>query len=69
MGRADGPRSVQSPAREALVLGVIDLVAEDLEDLLAQIDGMTVELDNDSVTLETAETRSIASRRTGATTS
>lgn len=42
------------PAREALELGVIDLVAEDLEDLLAQIDGMTVELDSGSVTIETA---------------
>ena len=43
------------PAREALELGVIDLVAEDLEDLLAQIDGMTVKLDSGSVTLETAD--------------
>ncbi|MDE0227122.1 MAG: nodulation protein NfeD [Gammaproteobacteria bacterium] len=42
------------PAREALELGVIDLVAEDLEGLLAQIDGMTVELDSGSVTIETA---------------
>ena len=43
------------PAREALELGVIDLVAEDLEDLLAQIDGMTVELDSGSATLDTAD--------------
>ena len=43
------------PAREALEIGVIDLVAEDLEDLLAQIDGMTVELDSGSVTIETAD--------------
>ena len=42
------------PAREALELGVIDLVAEDIEDLLAQIDGMTVDVDGRSVTLETA---------------
>ena len=42
------------PAREALELGVIDLVADDLEDLLAQIDGMTVDVDGRSVTLETA---------------
>ena len=41
------------PAREALELGVIDLVAEDLEDLLAQIDGMTVDVDGRPVTLET----------------
>ena len=45
------------PAREALELGVIDLVAEDLEDLLAQIDGMTVALDNGSVTLDTADSQ------------
>ena len=42
------------PAREALELGVIDLVAEDIEDLLAQIDGMTVDVDGRPVTLETA---------------
>ena len=42
------------PAREALELGVIDLVADDIEDLLAQIDGMTVDVDGRAVTLETA---------------
>ena len=42
------------PAREALELGVIDLVADDIEDLLAQIDGMTVDVDGRTVTLETA---------------
>ena len=42
------------PASEALELDVIDLVAEDIEDLLAQIDGMTVDVDGRPVTLETA---------------
>ena len=42
------------PAREALELEVIDLVAEDVEDLLAQIDGMTVDINGREVTLETA---------------
>ena len=42
------------PAREALELGVIDLVAEDMEDLLAQIDGTTVDVNGRPVTLETA---------------
>ena len=43
------------PAREALELGVIDLVAEDIDDLLAQIDGMTVDINGRSATLETAD--------------
>ena len=43
------------PAREALELGIIDLVAEDLDDLLAQIDGMTVDVNGRSATLETAD--------------
>ena len=42
------------PAREALELGVIDLVAEDIEDLLAQIDGMTVDVGGRQATLDTA---------------
>ena len=42
------------PAREALELEVIDLVAEDVEDLLAQIDGMTVDVNGREVTLATA---------------
>ena len=43
------------PAREALELGVIDLVAEDVDDLLAQIDGMTVDVNGRPATLETAD--------------
>ncbi len=41
-------------AEEALELGVIDFVAEDLEDLLGQMDGFQVEVDHQEVTLHTA---------------
>ena len=40
------------PAGEALQLGVINLVAGDLAQLLAKIDGMEVELDGEIVTLD-----------------
>ncbi|MBD0426496.1 NfeD family protein [Aquisalinus flavus] len=42
-------------ANEALDLGVIDLVADDLDDLLAQIDGMVVETATGEVTISTAD--------------
>ena len=41
-------------SEEALDLGVIDLVARDLDDLLARIDGRTVEVKGQQVTLHTA---------------
>src|SRR5690606_19941207 len=41
-------------ASQALELGVIDVVARDLDDLLRQIDGRTVELPSGKITLETA---------------
>ncbi|MFS8608255.1 MAG: nodulation protein NfeD [Gammaproteobacteria bacterium] len=41
-------------ASQALELGVIDVVARDLDDLLRQIDGRTVELPSGEITLETA---------------
>jgi membrane-bound serine protease (ClpP class) len=41
-------------ATEALELNVIDLIAEDLEDLLEQLDGRTVDTTRGSVTLSTA---------------
>ncbi len=40
--------------QEALELGVIDLVADDLDDLLAKLDGRTVPLGTHEVTLHTA---------------
>jgi membrane-bound serine protease (ClpP class) len=40
---------------EALEIGVIDLVANNREDLLAQLDGRVVEIDGESWTLETAD--------------
>jgi membrane-bound serine protease (ClpP class) len=42
------------PAEEALELGVIDFVAEDLGDLLEKIDGMVVELKGREHTMETS---------------
>jgi len=42
-------------ADEALTLGVIDFVASDVKDLLAQMDGLEVEVDGEQVRLETAE--------------
>ncbi len=42
-------------AEEALELGVIDFVADDLEDLLAQMDGLQIEVNRQQVTLHTAE--------------
>jgi membrane-bound serine protease (ClpP class) len=41
-------------AQEALELGVIDFVADDLTDLLDQMDGFQVEVHNQEVTLKTA---------------
>jgi membrane-bound serine protease (ClpP class) len=41
-------------ATEALELGVIDFVAEDLDDLLAQMDGFTIQLHGETVILATA---------------
>lgn len=40
-------------AEEALELGVIDFIAQDTADLLAQLDGFTIEVQGDEVTLET----------------
>jgi len=40
------------PAGEALKLGVINLVANDLPQLLAKIDGMTVDIDGRNITLD-----------------
>ncbi len=42
-------------ANQALEQGVIDVVADDLDDLLQAIDGRTVEIDGREVVLETAE--------------
>ncbi len=41
-------------AQEALELGVIDFVANDLDDLLRQIDGFVVEVNGEEITLHTA---------------
>ena len=41
------------PATEALAMDVIDIVAEDIDDLLMQMDGMTVRVDGRDMTLST----------------
>ena len=45
------------PAQEALEEDIIDVVASDRRDLLEQIDGLEIELDGRTVTLETANAR------------
>jgi membrane-bound serine protease (ClpP class) len=47
--------AVSLTASEALELNVIDVVANDIDDLLAQIDGRIVEVANEPVTLATAQ--------------
>lgn len=47
--------AVSVTSREALELGVIDYVAEDLDDLLAQIDGKTVKVASGEKTLQTKD--------------
>ena len=46
--------AVSLPADEALAIKVVDIVATDLDDLLQQIDGRVVEMNGQSVTLDTA---------------
>ncbi|MEW6590380.1 MAG: nodulation protein NfeD [Pseudomonadota bacterium] len=46
--------AVSLPADEALALKVIDLVATDLDDLLKQLHGRTVQVDGAAITLDTA---------------
>ena len=45
------------PAREALEQNVIDLVVEDLDELLAALDGETIDVDGAKVTLDTSDNR------------
>lgn len=42
-------------AHEALELGVVDFIAKDLDDLLAQLDGFSVLVDGEEVTLDTGD--------------
>ncbi|MCU0809815.1 MAG: nodulation protein NfeD [Thiobacillaceae bacterium] len=46
--------AVSLPADEALAIKVVDIVASDLEDLLQQVDGRIIEMNGESVTLDTA---------------
>jgi membrane-bound serine protease (ClpP class) len=45
--------AVSLPADEALAINVIDIVATDLGDLLQQVDGRVIEMNGQSVTLDT----------------
>lgn len=45
--------AVSITANEALALGVIDLIADDIDDLLAQINGQTIETASGEVVLDT----------------
>lgn len=47
--------SVSIPSTEALELNVIDVLADDISDLLRQIDGWEVELESGTVILETVD--------------
>jgi len=47
--------AVSLPADDALKENVIDLVADDLDDLLAKLDGRTVKIGDDELRLETAD--------------
>ncbi|MDA0769716.1 MAG: hypothetical protein BZY79_03275 [SAR202 cluster bacterium Casp-Chloro-G4] len=51
-------------AAEALESGVVDIMAQDLDDLLAQLDGMTVQLKSGPVTLRTDGVRLVTITRT-----
>jgi membrane-bound serine protease (ClpP class) len=52
-------------AREALAVGLIDVVARDVPDLLHQLDGLTVEVNRQPVTLQTAGARQVSVPMTG----
>ncbi|MCB0166890.1 MAG: ATP-dependent Clp protease proteolytic subunit, partial [Anaerolineae bacterium] len=42
-------------AEEALEIGIIDFIADDVDDLVEQLDGFTVEVGGDEITLETGD--------------
>jgi membrane-bound serine protease (ClpP class) len=48
------------PAKEALEQNVIDLMAEDVEDLLAKLDGRPITIGGEEVTLQTADREFVA---------
>jgi len=49
--------SISSTAEEAAKIGIVDLIAKDVPDLLLQLNGRTVEMDGRQITLETAGAR------------
>ncbi|HOM28265.1 MAG TPA: nodulation protein NfeD [Deltaproteobacteria bacterium] len=48
-------KSVSTPAREALEKGVVDIVAEDMQDLLAKLDGRKIKKNSSVFTLKTKD--------------
>ncbi len=48
-------KSISTPANEALDLGVVDIVAENMDDLLAQLDGRVVKKNSSTFTLSTKD--------------
>lgn len=58
-------QSVSLPATEALRLGVIDLMANDVDDLLVKLNGRTAHLATGDVTLSVAGTHQVAVEMTG----
>ncbi len=50
-------KSVSVPAQEALELGLIDVVPDNLTQLLQELDGKTTSIDSQSVTLQTSNAR------------
>ncbi len=56
--------SVSSTADEAREKGIIDFIADDIDDLLSLMDGMRVAVDGDSVVLDTRGARIVEKRPT-----
>ncbi|MGC9325093.1 MAG: NfeD family protein [Desulfomonilia bacterium] len=50
-------KSISTPASEALEIGVIDIVADNMEDLLNQLDGRTVKKNSTTFELHTKDAR------------
>jgi membrane-bound serine protease (ClpP class) len=51
--------SISSTVEEAAEVGIADLVASDMDDLLRQLDGRTVEMDGGRITLATANAETL----------
>jgi len=54
-------KSISTPAKEALELGVVDIVAENMDDLLAQLDGRIIKKNAITFELQTKEAHLVES--------